>query len=187
MKSLFFHFIICLSLIVSCKTSKNFISGSEGNKTVSESNAPVQTDYSEPTTWILGYFNKERFLLPPHSEWYTSGYNDYNFNSGAVNSLMDISKDGLSIMIVLGTWCSDSRREVPRFMRILDLWQFPLTSVTFIGVDNIRQAPVGEFDKLDIRRVPTFIIYKNKIEAGRIIENPVTSLEQDLVNILKQE
>ena len=37
---------------------------------------------------------------------------------------------------------------------------------------------------LGIQRVPTFIIYKNNIESGRIIETPKTSLEQDLVNIL---
>jgi len=36
----------------------------------------------------------------------------------------------------------------------------------------------------DMQRVPTFIIFKNNIEAGRIIENPLTSLEQDMVNIL---
>jgi hypothetical protein len=69
-------------------------------------------------------------------------------------------------------------------MRILDIWQFPVTKVTFIGVDNAKLSPVGEYDKLDIQRVPTFIIYKNNIEAGRIIENPTTSLEQDMVNIL---
>ena len=84
----------------------------------------------------------------------------------------------------MGTWCPDSRREVPRFMRILDAWQFPVVKVTFIGVDNAKLSPVGEYDKLDIQRVPTFIIYKNNIEAGRIIENPTTSLEQDMVNIL---
>jgi hypothetical protein len=51
-------------------------------------------------------------------------------------------------------------------------------------VDNAKLSPVGEYDKLDIQRVPTFIIYKNNIEVGRIIENPVTSLEQDMINIL---
>ena len=90
----------------------------------------------------------------------------------------------ITIKIVMGTWCPDSRREVPRFMRILDVWQFPASKVTFIGVDDAKLSPVGEYDKLDIQRVPTFIIYKNNIEAGRIIENPKTSLEQDMVNIL---
>jgi hypothetical protein len=59
--------------------------------------------------------------------------------------------------------------------------------VTFIGVDNSKLSPIGEYSSLDIQRVPTFIFYKNKIEAGRIIENPVTSLEQDIINILTRE
>ncbi len=59
--------------------------------------------------------------------------------------------------------------------------------VTFIGVDNSKLSPIGEYNSLDIQRVPTFIFYKNNIEAGRIIENPVTSLEQDIINILTRE
>jgi hypothetical protein len=69
-------------------------------------------------------------------------------------------------------------------MRILGLWQFPAQLITFIGVDDEKQSPVGEYNELDIQRVPTFIIYKNNVESGRIIENPQTSLEQDMVNIL---
>ena len=84
-------------------------------------------------SWIL---HKDRLLQTPHSAWYYKGYDEYNVNSKAVNTLMDISKEGISIKIVMGTWCPDSRREVPRFMKILDQWQFPLTKVTFIGVDN---------------------------------------------------
>ena len=84
----------------------------------------------------------------------------------------------------MGTWCPDSRREVPRFMRILDMCKFPLDKVTFIGVDNTKLSPIGDYDKLNIERVPTFIFLKNKIEVGRIIENPKTSLEQDMINIL---
>jgi hypothetical protein len=37
---------------------------------------------------------------------------------------------------------------------------------------------------MNIVRVPTIIVYENNIESGRIIENPVTSLEQDMVKIL---
>jgi len=147
--------------------------------------APASVNFSEQTTWLLGYFSRDRLVREPYASWYLKGYNDYQFNSDVVNKLTDISKDGLTIKIVMGTWCPDSRREVPRFMRILDLWQFPVANVIFIGVDNAKLSPVGEYEKLDIQRVPTFIIYKNNIEAGRIIENPTTSLEQDIVNILK--
>jgi hypothetical protein len=69
-------------------------------------------------------------------------------------------------------------------MRILNAWQFPADKVTFIGVDDAKLSPVGEYTGLNIQRVPTIILYKNNIEAGRIIENPATSLEQDMVNIL---
>jgi hypothetical protein len=71
-------------------------------------------------------------------------------------------------------------------MKIIDQWSYPLAGLVFIGVDNAKLSPVGEYEKLDIERVPTFIIYKNNVEAGRIIENPSTSLEQDMVNILAQ-
>jgi hypothetical protein len=66
----------------------------------------------------------------------------------------------------------------------LDFWKFPLSEITFIGVDNAKNSSVGEYNSLKIERVPTFILYKNNIEVGRIIENPVTSLEQDMVKIL---
>jgi thiol-disulfide isomerase/thioredoxin len=142
------------------------------------------TNFSDQSTWLLGYFAKDQLARPPYSEWFLKGYDDYQFNTDAVNKLADISKNDITIKIVLGTWCPDSRREVPRFIRVLDLWQFPADKVTFIGVDNAKLSPVGEYEKLDIQRVPTFIFYKNNIESGRIIENPVTSLEQDMVNIL---
>jgi len=112
------------------------------------------------------------------------GYDEYSLNPEVVTKLSQISKEGVTVKIVLGTWCPDSRREVPRFMRIIDDWKFPMTALSFIGVDNAKLSPVGEYEMLDIQRVPTFIIYKNNVEAGRIIENPVTSLEQDMVNIL---
>jgi hypothetical protein len=140
--------------------------------------------FSDPSTFILGYFKVERLAEPPYSEWYVKGYDEYSINSEPLNKLMDIKTDNLKIKIVMGTWCPDSRREVPEFMRILDIWRFPLSQVTFIGVDKSKKAAVSELDSLDIQKVPTFIFYKNNIQSGRIIENPVTSLEQDIVNIL---
>jgi hypothetical protein len=140
--------------------------------------------FSEQSTWVLGYFNRERLTNEPHSEWFVKGYDEYQLNTESINRLLTIPYDGITIKIVLGTWCPDSRKQVPRFMRIIDTWKFPMTNITLIGVDDAKLSPVGEYEKLDIQRVPTFIFYKNNIEAGRIIENPLTSLEQDIVNIL---
>jgi thiol-disulfide isomerase/thioredoxin len=187
MKNIFFLIIFLPACFYSCKTSKPATQvkpGTTQSPVSVTNNDPPPVNFSEPSTWVLGYFTIDRLTRAPYSSWYDKGYNDYQFDSDVINKLQDISKDDLTIKIVMGTWCPDSRREVPRFERILDIWQFPSEKVTYIGVDDTKNAPVGEFDKLNIQRVPTFIIYKNNIEAGRIIENPTTSLEQDMVNIL---
>ncbi|MBI5010288.1 MAG: thioredoxin family protein [Bacteroidia bacterium] len=147
--------------------------------------ATVQkTDFSEQSTWVLGYFARGQITRPPHSEWFTREYDGYSINQEALDKIMKIPYEGITIRIVMGTWCPDSRKQVPRFMKITDAWQFPESSVIFIGVDDAKLSPVGEYEKLDIQRVPTFIFYRNNIESGRIIENPLTSLGQDMVKIL---
>jgi thiol-disulfide isomerase/thioredoxin len=143
-----------------------------------------EQNYSEQASWLLGYFNQSQLKIEPHSVWFYKGYDDYKASPEAVESLETMDMEGLLIKIVMGTWCPDSRREVPRFLKVLDMWKVPYGRVIFIGVDNEKLSPIGEYEKLEIHRVPTFIIYKNNIEAGRIIENPVTSLEQDMVKIL---
>jgi thiol-disulfide isomerase/thioredoxin len=175
-----------VSLIFSGCKSKKYLTSTQPVMEQTES-VKQGTNFSEQSIWLLGYFTREQLSRVPHSEWYQKGYDEYQFNTETVNKLTEISKDNLLIKIVMGTWCPDSRREVPRFMRILDLWKFPMENVTFIGVDNAKLSPVGEYEKLNIQRVPTFIFYKNNIEAGRIIEVPVTSLEQDIINILNKE
>ena len=186
-KSLLLVSLIILS--VSCNITKPVA----GKKTDANHISPTASNvpdeaakFRDKKTWILGYFNPGQLSNEPYSTWYTRGYDEYQLNSEAVNKLYDINKEGLTLKVVMGTWCPDSRREIPRLMRILDIWQFPAASVAFIGVDDEKNSSVADFDKLDIQRVPTIIIFKNNVEAGRIIEIPATSLEQDMVNILNR-
>jgi thiol-disulfide isomerase/thioredoxin len=179
-KSIIFISLVMLLGFSACSPKK----ATTITTTAAEESKPATVNFSEQSTWLLGYFNRSQMSAEPHSEWFLKGYDTYQPNQDAVNKLTELDKNNLTIKIVMGTWCPDSRREVPRFMRILDFWNFPAEKVIFIGVDNFKNGPVGEFPSLNIERVPTFIIYKNNIESGRIIENPVTSLEQDMVNIL---
>jgi thiol-disulfide isomerase/thioredoxin len=181
---LFTIMLFCIS-IFSTLTVKAQVNKAEAKTDSLKSGTdPHGLNYADQSTWVLGFFTRDRLMNPPYSEWFIKGYDDYQFNSDAINKLLNIGTGNITIKIVMGTWCPDSRREVPRFMRIIDAWHFPETNITFIGVDDLKQSPIGDYDKLDILRVPTFIIYRNNIEAGRIIENPKTSLEQDIVNIL---
>jgi thiol-disulfide isomerase/thioredoxin len=186
MKNIYFLLILVLLTVSGCKSTKP-MAGSKPDAVSAETvvqNVQAPVNFSEQSTWLLGYFNRFRLSQYPYSTFYSSGYDEYKPASEVMNNLLDINKDSLKIKVVMGTWCPDSRREVPKFMKVIDTWAFPQTAVTFIGVDDAKLSPVGEYTNLDIVRVPTFIVYKNNIEAGRIIENPTTSLEQDLVNIL---
>jgi thiol-disulfide isomerase/thioredoxin len=189
MKSISLLSVALLILFTGCRSIKpaaEIIKPANNEPVPVTGNVPAQPDFSDPATWLIGYFEPGRLSQEPYSTWFTKGFDDYQLNTEALNKLMDKSKAGVSIKIVMGTWCPDSRREVPRLMRVLDIWQFPLSGVIFIGVDDAKHSPVGDYDKLDIQRVPTIIIYKNNIEAGRIIETPGTSLEQDIVDILSR-
>jgi hypothetical protein len=98
---------------------------------------------------------------------------------------------------VLGTWCHDSQREVPRFWRMLDLLPAatPL-SLEMIGVGrsgddkaSAALARLGFGDRFreenGIEFVPTFIVLdEDGNEVGRIVETPQVGLAEDLVALL---
>jgi tetratricopeptide (TPR) repeat protein len=97
----------------------------------------------------------------------------------------------ISIEIFLGTWCGDSKREVPRFLKVLDQLSFPEKNIRVIalgGLDSLfKQSPGKEETGKGIFRVPVFIVYKNGVEINRINEYPVFSLEKDLSAILNNQ
>ncbi len=182
MKKLLILSALMAIIAYGCKTIKPAAQVSQTGTQVR--NEPKGTDFSRQESWLLGFFSPSMLSQPPHSEWYTKGYNEYKPDPAVMEKLSLVDKQSLSIKIVMGSWCPDSRREVPKFMQVLNQWKFPSDKLTFIGVDNEKHSPIGDYDKLDIQRVPTFIFLKNNVEAGRIIENPVASLEQDILNIL---
>lgn len=195
MKKLLFFTFALMFAVAACKMAKK---ATEVNRT--EANYPAATlkpspeitapqdkvNYTLPETWILGYFTPDRFNRQPHSLWYHPGYDGYEYDESVVRNLLDLELHHITILVVVGTWCPDSRREVPRFMKILTAINFPSDKVKFLGVDNTKNAPVDNYESFGIQRVPTFIFYVKNIEAGRIIENPSTSLEKDMLNILSE-
>lgn len=155
---------------------------------VSEPERP-RTNFQRPETWLMGYFQHDLLVRPPHDEWFVPQYNSYEPNEELVFKIMESNMAEVSVLIVMGTWCPDTRREVPRFFKLADQCGMTRMKITLLGADMNKFAPIGDYDKLGILKVPTFIIYRNNIEAGRIIEYPQTSLEGDLAEILlkKQE
>ncbi len=141
------------------------------------------TDEKSGKPMLIGLCDRTAFADSNFSWWFNSEYDNYTPDSVTV---MKLSKEinEVKITIVMGTWCSDSRREVPRFYKILDKAGYNFDYLTLICVDRNKTAPNNLVEKLDIKLVPTFIFYKNDVEVGRIIETPKETLEKDLVSIV---
>jgi hypothetical protein len=139
---------------------------------------------------LLGKCTRDALLQPPFEEWFRSNYDSYKVDSFTCNFIRPLLA-GKSITIFMGTWCGDSRREVPRVLKMLDCCGFPMDKLTLIMVSNkdslYKKSPQHEEAGKNIVRIPTIIIEQKGLEIGRIIEFPVTSLEKDLLSILRKE
>jgi len=125
--------------------------------------------------------------FPEFKEMYDPIYAAYIPDAATMIELKKLVKKE-KIKIVFGTWCGDSKVNVPNFFKVLDALHFKEKNVDIIAVDGTKKAENGIIDGLNIQRVPTFIIYDKKgDELGRIVEGPKTTLEGDLLAILKKK
>ena len=142
-----------------------------------------EVNWNDPQTWLLGNFEADVLLEEPHSLWYNKVFDEYDIDNDPFISLAELNLSDVEVLIVLATWCPDSRREVPRFMKISQMLGMDQEKIRMVGTDSYKKAPIDNYDDLEIDRVPTFIFYRNKKEIGRIIEYPMASLEKDMLGI----
>lgn len=151
-------------------------------------NAQIQNE--QRNTILAGHCSLNMLQTDPYKEWFYKSYSDYTIDTLITNQISPYLKNKV-IEIFLGSWCGDSKREVPRMMKILKAASFDTVRVKLIFVDNstktYKQSPQHEEYGKNIHHVPTFIIYENKKELGRIVENPVVSLEKDLLGIITRQ
>lgn len=104
-------------------------------------------------------------------------------DAGAAAALLEAPPAELTIY--LGTWCSDSRRELTRFWRALDdLPVAPPLTIRYVAVDRAKREPRDQVDGVDLLYVPTFIVAREGREIGRIIEEAPVGIEIDLLDLL---
>ena len=117
-------------------------------------------------------------------EWFKEEYNNYKVSEKAVDSLFGLNT--VKVIIFGGEWCSDTRLQLPRFIKILEIIQFPKESLKIVFVNKDKQIP-EDYKTLQIKFVPTFIVSDNAgKELGRIVENPSKTLEEDLIKLINQ-
>ncbi len=141
-------------------------------------------------TILAGHASISAMQMPNYKTWYDASYNSYTTDATTTGQLKPLLQNK-RIEVFLGSWCGDSKREVPRMIKILQQAGMDTAKLSLVFVDNstgsYKQSPQHEERGKNIHHVPTFIMYDDKKEVGRIVESPVTSLEKDLLSILQQE
>lgn len=148
--------------------------GCSGSKTATNTSSPEKTE--------LGWMERSDFMKPAYPE-FSGNYDTVHISDNFID-MIRVLHGGVDIVVVMGTWCGDSKREVPRFLKIVDLASIPPQQIKFYGVDRTKKSSDGITQKYNIERVPTFIFFKNDNEVGRIVESPRHSLEEDVLSIL---
>ena len=135
---------------------------------------------------LLGSVEIKDFKSKPYVSWYDSTYQAYE-SSFIQKDILDSLLTDTQIEVFFGTWCSDSQRELPAFHKIIDGLSFDIAEIKYYALDRDKVEPANSQEGRNIEFVPTFIFSKNDVELGRIIENPLESLEEDMLQVLSKK
>lgn len=180
MKKILFLLLI-LSGFYACKNEK------KDSETPDDSQQEIimteKTD-SVSAPILLGIHPIDILKKESYSTWFIPAYDAYKPDEKIIEQLKSHLKDDVTIKLYMGTWCEDSWREVPAFIKILDQSGFDKSKLTTIMLDEDKKTPAGLEKGMDITNIPTIIFYRNNQEINRIVEIPIETLEKDMFVIL---
>lgn len=134
---------------------------------------------------LMGYCDRQGLEADDEfAESFDYYYGEYTPDPMQIGQIRKHSKK-LSVVVILGTWCSDSQEQVPAFFRIADEAGISEKRITVICVDGYKKCPGIDITAYGVEFVPTIIFYRKGRELGRIVESPENSLEEDMLNIVQ--
>lgn len=150
---------------------------------IEQDTSQIVIDEKTSKPMLVGLCDRNSLTDTNFSPWFNKEYENYNVDTSTISFIAD-DIDQINLTIVLGTWCSDSREQIPRLLKILDFLHYPDSKMQMFAVDRDRRGRNYDIDHLKVELVPTIILYKEAVEIGRIVESPRMSLEEDIVDII---
>ena len=178
-------YILILAIFTACGNPAS----KEKTQLLEEENKQVaivsDTDAEEGDiqSMIVGKFTKEDLMKAPFSSWFEKGYNDYQPTAEELARIKENISD-FEVVGFIGTWCPDSRRELPKLFKILDEAGYDLSKLTMVGVTRGKSTPENLEEGYNMHRVPTFIFLKDGKEVNRFVEYGVETIEKDIAKIV---
>jgi hypothetical protein len=94
-------------------------------------------------------------------------------------------KRPITVNVVLGTWCGDSKEQVPRVLKSVRAAANRNLSVKLVALDNDFLQPQAVIANRRVINVPTIVVESGGVELGRVTETPAgATVEEDLAAIL---
>lgn len=119
------------------------------------------------------------------AEEFSAEYKKYSPSIAVLDSFRMLSKT-LEIKVIGGNWCSDTRREIPRLAKVLDLAGFNADRFQYFPVDKDKKPYSNNFaSTYSFKWVPTIVVYQSGKECGKIVETAEGSTEAHLLKIIR--
>ncbi len=144
------------------------------------------------TPVLVGPLEPERILAVPG---WRGEYEAYTPDTAAIERLRSALRRGatLRVVVVLGSWCSDSRREVPHLLRIAgEAGAGSTLQIQLEGVDRTLVVEDPAWDPAILpgqrpRAVPTIVVLGPAgEELARVVETPTEPLELTLARAAEE-
>ncbi|MBC3538388.1 thioredoxin family protein [Rufibacter sediminis] len=135
---------------------------------------------------LIGPSDRVAYESEPYSKWFHPAYQRYTPNAKIMEELQPMLEN-VSIRAYTGSWCMDSQRDLPRFYKVIDQAHFPHARFSVVNLREDKTSPNGEEKSANITAVPTFILYRDGKEVGRIVESAYPTIEMNMLTILKGE
>lgn len=125
-----------------------------------------------------GAINKAKLfeIEPTWEQW----YKQYQ-----VRKKLDMDSTDLHFLIVGATWCHDSSREMPRLLKVLKESGIKDEQIEIYLTNRKKTEPKEIIKEYKVFFTPTIVVLNKGKEIKRFVENPNTTLEDDLEKIAK--
>ena len=144
-------------------------------------------DTQQPGVVIIkGMLTKYLLSNDPSFSWYAPAHDGFKADSTLVDK-MAAGAGKVQLFVFGGTWCDDSQYILPRFFKMQELSGLPDSTISFFGVNRNKKTLGGIAEALQVTHVPTFIVFRNGKESGRVVEYGKTGKwDAELAEMIKQ-
>ena len=152
----------------------------------SSENTASEETLEEQETMLTGRITREDLLREPYKEWFDRVYESYEPSEKELATIEN-NIHNYEIEVIMGIWCPDSRREVPKLLKLLEIINYDLDDLDIIAVGRNKGLPENVETTTEFEMVPTIIFSKEGKEVNRFVEFSQESFEEDIAKIVSGE